>query len=228
MASNFCEADYAVLGSVAEFYNAVSSVTVLISLGLAFAHTRLLETHNCVQLREWLGCMLAIAVGSAVFHATLYPPLRVLEEAAMLAACPLTVSAIGAVCFGRRAPLGLLCASLATFVLYVLGAMNESRFVFFVLFASWYACVFLASLRCELQRGSEHSFTWLVRAWLCVMVGAIAGVLDLVLACESVRPFHLHAVWHVCIACSLYCSVQWLSSVALHKAAPEPVWRRNW
>lgn len=210
-AIDWCERNYVVTPSIAEFYNSLSSLLlcvagIAITLRVRRARTRALPLDAAGPI------IFALGVASAVFHATLSLPWQRADEVAEnVGVTALLHSALRA---GAGSSSARRTAGDVSFTLHALVAAAGVVGVSFFLFAELHLVgVSIAATRASNAAAPAHpaanaAFHAHLRvAVISILCGGAAWLVDR-LACSTVlaMPIHLqlHAWWHVACAVALH------------------------
>ena len=206
---DWCESNYVVTPYVAEFFNTVSSLPMIVLGLVGVALERRYATGETRIALAFLG-LATVGVGSALFHATLRFHYQLMDELPML-----YVNQVFIYCqqrYDKPSPargawdwlaIGLVALSAAqTFCYVYLGLYT----VFIVSYAAgvlcqWYFFLFQRGGFAALSPEMRRFFILLV---VCYKGGFVLWALEHVF-CGSVRPFQFHAWWHLGAGYGTYC-----------------------
>ena len=196
---DWCEANYAVSPYVAEWFNTLSSLAMVVAggLGLRWARSRRVD----VRVRAAFALLMLVGVGSVAFHATLRFELQMLDELPMLYLILmlthlLVADDLPARWRPRLAPLLLGYAVLTTYLCAF--TRGPSQFWFFQL--SFGSLELLCVVRaCLLWREAKAGRRRFLRGMAAYAVAVEAWFLDVRFCGRFWNP-QLHAVWHVLVS----------------------------
>ncbi|KAI7822582.1 alkaline phytoceramidase family protein [Gamsiella multidivaricata] len=210
---DWCETNYAKSHYVAEYFNSLSSFSMIL-VGLAG-----MALHASFEKRFILtfGSIVIVGIGSIAFHGTLLFPLQMLDEVPMVY-CVLTV----AYCcvenkpyrrYGAWFPIGLTSYGLLTTVI-MLYAGPENHLLEFIVFQSSFMFMTLVVLSHIMKIYAHQQDQSIKRLWLLSgLIGAIAyGYWNIDFRmCGAMENLPLglanpqfHAWWHVGASMSVY------------------------
>lgn len=201
---DFCEANYSHSFYVAEFFNSLSSSSMVIAgaLGL-WLHFKSAET----RLRLAFVLLAVVGIGSIVFHATLHFEHQMLDELPMLyLAIVMTYVLVEnqrAPRFGIWFPVALtLHAGLVTY----LCAFTRGRLQFSLFHVSFGSLELFGLF--QMFRLARVSLSADIRLWFrygmsAYVIAIVCWFADLKI-CSLVSPFRLHAAWHVLVSLGMY------------------------
>ena len=235
---DWCETNYAVSHYVAEWFNTLSSVPLIVVglLGVRW-HWRVLERRFLLVFAS----VALVGVGSTAFHGTLLFRLQMLDELPMLYTATLMVYLLlegnPKPAHGRWLPLALLAyLSVATFGATVTRGSVQAWFfqVSFTLleFLGLYLTyrIYRAStapdqrqaFRIGMALYSAAIVAWYIDFGHCeAWIAALAQV--------GLPNLQLHALWHVLVAGGLYLLILVIAHHRLHVLGREPyLERRGW
>ncbi|KAK4536528.1 hypothetical protein CDCA_CDCA08G2553 [Cyanidium caldarium] len=222
---NWCERDYAITPYVAEFYNALSSLAFVAyaALGLRlYGDRRVYERRFVVAL--WF--LVGVGVGSALFHATLWRSMQLLDELPMVYVVLVQLWVLlerWSVRRGRRRGLGRALA-------FSIGAAAFTvSYVWIWRSALWHQVVFgalmvwvtLLSVRCLRETAQVRARRLYTTSVALYAVGFVLWNVDNQF-CHWVRPLHLHAVWHLCMATGAWLAFSFVLYDRLRRLAASP------
>ncbi|GBC08095.1 hypothetical protein RclHR1_00790045 [Rhizophagus clarus] len=210
---DWCEDNYAYSHFIAEFWNSISSVAMII-FGEAGAR---MNSCNSFRFRLAFRLISVVGIGSLLFHGTLTSQMQALDEVPMVwSALTLLHSLIESV-FGKKGTwlpiLLVLHAILCTASITIpTGAL---QFTFFhASFGSIeLVCLILMSQIYSKKKDSHPSIKYLFERGLLITLGAVASWLIDLHLCDyvdgkekSILPYNpqLHALWHILASIGLY------------------------
>lgn len=196
---DWCEANYAYTAYVAELFNVLSMLPMLVLsvVGNVLA-VRYRYGTSFVVVYSLLG---VIALGSALFHATLHYSGQVMDELPMIWG---TVAGLFIVLErGERTAFPWLAEGL---VLYCVGftacyfLTPEYFFLFLVSYVGGLVAVALLSYRVlQEKRCAPHQSKLVLSSVSILLFGGVLWLLEN-LHCPALRGLHLHAIFHVTCA----------------------------
>ena len=206
---DWCESNYVVTPYIAEFFNTLSSLPMVVLGLVGVALERRYATGETRIALAFLG-LAFVGVGSALFHATLRFHYQLMDELPML-----YVNQVFIYCQQRydkpgpargawdRLAVGLVALSVAqTFCYVYLGLYT----VFIVSYAGGVLCQWYFFL---FKRGGFAALSPDMRRFFILLIGCYNGglvlwVLEHIL-CDQVRAFQFHALWHLGAGYGTYC-----------------------
>jgi len=228
---DWCEANYAQSQYICEFFNTVSSLSMLLAglLGL-WLHRRLLETRFLLGFAS----VELVGLGSVAFHATLRFELQMADELPMLYTTIVMVYILlenrPQRRFGAWFPLALASHALLVTALAALTRGDLQFYLFHASFGSMEAFSLYAVYR--LQRGHAHGplrrlyrtgmGAYLVAIGLWFLDLKFCSVLSERLPALGVFNPQLHAVWHVLVSCGFYCLLLVVAYLRLERLGRRP------
>lgn len=218
---DWCEQNYVVTRFVAEFWNSVSSLT-MVAAGLVGISTRRFAR----EIRVAFGLLILVGLGSIAFHATLRFELQMLDELPMLYLVTWLTWLLVERGPGRRLGRWFPALLIAYVLLATAGAtLNRGQAQFLAFHFSFGALEVFCLLR----------VTWIalrpenrpVRAQFTIgLVSYATGVaiwfVDLE-ACARVSGLQLHAGWHVLVSIGFFLLLGVISFDRLRRRGEEPV-----
>ena len=206
-AIDWCERNYVVSPSIAEYYNTFSSLLMCVS-GIAITmRVRRVRT-QVLPLSAAGPIIFALGVASAVYHATLSLPWQradeVAENVSVTALLHSALRAGAGRASARRADLSFTLHALIAFT----GVVCVSSFLFAELHLVGVSIAATRASNAAAPTVANAAFrTHLRVAVIAILCGGVAWLIDR-LACSTVlaMPVHLqlHAWWHVACAVALY------------------------
>ncbi|KAG0232254.1 Alkaline ceramidase 3 [Actinomortierella wolfii] len=220
-ASDWCERNYDISFYVAEFFNTLSSFSmVLVGLLGMYLHWTF-EKRFIIAF----GSIVVVGIGSIAFHGTLLFPLQMLDEVPMV----FTILTIVYCCvedkpyrkLGTWFPVSIALYGLMTTLVMLFASGPEHHLLEFIVFQSSFAFVTLIVVSHLIKIYGEHQDQEIKRLWRLTFLGGLFSYgywnVDFRL-CHLVEalPFgvpnpQLHAWWHVgasltsYMACMLIC-----------------------
>ncbi|KAF9110989.1 Alkaline ceramidase 3 [Mortierella sp. AM989] len=252
-ASDWCESNYSKSYYIAEYFNSLSSFSMIL-VGLIGMYL-----HSSFEKRFLLtfGSIVVVGIGSIAFHGTLLFPLQMLDEVPMVY-CVLT----GLYCcvenkpyrrYGAWFPIGLTLYGLLTTVI-MMYAGPENHLLEFIVFQSSFGFVILTLLSYVIKIYARVQDQSIKRMWsLAGLIGAVAyGYWNVDFRmCHTMEnlPFGIsnpqfHAWWHVgasmasYIVCLLLCydradnlerkpRIEWIGGVLPRVVIDKELARKN-
>jgi dihydroceramidase len=204
---NWCERDYEVTPYVAEFGNAVSSLSI-VAIGAfgMWAHWGRVEPRFLLAF----GAFFCIGFGSCAFHGTLLRSMQLLDELPMVWANSVFIFIIIAMEDKRDhaartleiAALAVLTAGLTCAVVLL---DKENQNVFLVSYGSGVAYLIVRSRSLD-QKYSRGAHVLLETALIFYLGGFMLWLVDRNF-CHTVRPIFLHCFWHLGAGVGTFTSV---------------------
>ncbi|KAF9361639.1 Alkaline ceramidase 3 [Mortierella sp. NVP85] len=211
--SDWCESNYTKSHYIAEFFNSLSSFSMIL-VGLAGMYL-----HSSFEKRFLLafGSIVVVGIGSIAFHGTLLYPLQMLDEVPMVY-CVLTLvyCCVENKPYRRHGvwfPIGIALYGLLTTVI-MLYAGPENHLLEFIVFQSAFAFVVLVVMSRIIQIYAQLQNDSIKRLWLLsALIGAVSyGYWNIDFRMCNVMenlPFGIanpqfHAWWHVGASVSSY------------------------
>lgn len=187
---NWCEKDYATWSEVAEFWNTVSNLAIVVAGVSALA-----DAQHSARKKIWPACaaLVLVGAGSAAFHATLTRETQAMDELSMI-----VFNAAYVYAGTRRWLLPGTYVAVATAVYFVL---DDQYWAFLVLFGAGLLAVAVVAHRAS----DERRVFWTAVA--CFAVGFAAWLVDK-LACDETGYWGGHALWHVFVAAGAYLALR--------------------
>ncbi|MDY7227319.1 ceramidase [Hyalangium rubrum] len=210
---DWCETNYEHLYSVAELFNSVSSLAMVLAgiLGIAL-HRKVLERRFMLAF----ALVSVVGLGSIAFHATLLFQMQMMDELPMLYLAIVMVYILvenrPERRFGPWFPLALLgYAVLSTY----LSAFTRGRLQFFLFQASFASLELFALARVYLihHRSQDVKGRRIFQAGMAAYALALAVWLSDIHFCSTLNQTlpslgipnpQLHAWWHVLVSCGFY------------------------
>ena len=205
----WCESNYEVCHFIAEFFNTVSSLSILAAGLIGMIYTRRLE-------QRWVLAYATIAtvgIGSVLFHMTLLRPMQMLDEVPMLWAvivmvyCIIETDAVRPK-YGRALPIGMF--AYAVFVT-LLTSLSSGHVQFLLFHASFGSLEFwsLGAIAMRARRETDPTLCRLYRRGFSAYAIALVCWASDIHFCESLQRMwpanpQLHALWHVFVSAGLY------------------------
>lgn len=207
---DWCEANYVKTYYIAEFYNTLSSVAILLAAGYS--------TYKAVRagLRKRLilpiALMAVVGVGSIAFHGTLLFPGQALDELPMIyAACSLFFSTMEPHPRQRYPWLGPALAVYCLAFTYAYFRL-PNYFLWFILSYIALVLVQFAFAFRTWQRVLEPRVRALLLAAAAFYIGGfLLFWLPDKFLCSTVQPFHFHAWFHLTSTIGPLCAMQFLN-----------------
>jgi dihydroceramidase len=229
---DWCENNYAVSPYVAEFWNAISSVSFLVTALIGSWLTIKYKLEN-----RFLICFLSIFImgfGSILFHATLLRTTQMLDELPMIFSTLTFMYILGTMqdhtletekrkSHQRRLGLSLTLIGVGFSILYFLFPENptvlQTAFVALVCYVCWESFNLYLKYRIDTQHPEAKqmleismfsffsgSFLWLIEPRVCAYVGWM----------------NLHAWWHILVCYGIYLCVLFYKYVRLAALGKRP------
>ncbi|XP_033117908.1 alkaline ceramidase 3-like [Anneissia japonica] len=222
---DWCEDDYAVSFYIAEFWNTLTNLGIIIPavLGLIAA------IQDKVEPRTVLGylALLAVGIGSWCFHMTLQFHMQLLDELPMIWGCCIFLYCLVECTSAPKSHnliLGvmlLLCAVVITVVYVVFKIPSIFQISFGVLAIS----MIIKSI--NYLRTTECAGRFFYGAITCYALGTICWCLDYSI-CPSLQYFRevvpavfrpllqLHGWWHICAGLGISCHILFIYDIRCH------------
>ncbi|KAF8940091.1 Alkaline ceramidase 3 [Dissophora ornata] len=211
--SDWCEDNYAVSFYVAEFFNSLSSISMIV-VGLAGIYL-----HSSFEKRFLLtfGSIAIVGLGSIAFHGTLLFPLQMLDEVPMV----YSILSLAYCCiedrsyrrYGTWFPVSIALYGILT-TLVMMFAGPDNHLLEFVVFQSSFAFMVLVVMSHIVKIYSGLDDWAIRRMWIATAVTALTSYLFWNIdfrMCDVVQNLpmglwnpQLHAVWHVGASLSSY------------------------
>eukprot|EP01147_Barroeca_monosierra_P000328 gene328-3696_t len=211
---DWCEENYAVTYYIAEFYNTISSL-VIAGFGLyGVFHWRKLR-HELRFIILWL-TIIAVGIGSALFHGTLLFSMQMMDELpmvyAMLVWIYIWMENETLLPRNKYLPIYLVLYGLFwTFVHSYLGFVTLFQVHFAVLVITGYVFVIRYAIKTRDYRVKVFTFLYITPFVVAFFLWSIERIF-----CHHLRTFQLHAWWHALSGLSCYFSVV-LATTARHE-----------
>lgn len=218
--TNWCEADYAVTVYVAEFFNALSSMFIVIHSGY-----ELVMHYEWAELRFSI-CFFFLVVtglGSVAYHTTLWRSMQALDELPMLW-CNSAFIYVNLTLEDKRRhwahwpiALGLLATTVAmSLAIYIFDDKDQVCFLLCYGGGVVWLCYKALGFNASYNPGSSRN-TLPELSVVFYLSGLGIWLVDRRF-CEHVRSLHLHAIWHVCASLGTNTAIlgwMWLRHTAL-------------
>lgn len=195
---NWCEADYAVTKYVAEFWNSLSSLTIVVIgvFGIVM-HVRDVEPRYTVAFAMFV----VIGLGSAAFHGTLLRSMQLLDELPMVWANSVFIYILIAMedklAREPRTAQVLMIAAITVLMTVAVAVLDtDSQDVFLVCYGGGVLYVFWRSLAFDRKYNSRGT-VWLLETSLLFYGGGFFLWLTDRNFCPHVHSLYLHVFWHV-------------------------------
>jgi len=195
---NWCEEDYVVTRYIAEFWNTVTSL-IIVLVGLhgvyVYRHRQLEQRHSVIFYMTSV-----VGMGSALFHCTLRKTGQMLDEVPMVWGNHALLYSSMLIRHKGSSPLvlwGLVLSAVLLTVIYV-------YFQYFITFSIMYGLTLTYQAKLVAGWISEgFARNIYTPTWLCIYLsaGLYFGGLALWcienLFCNRVQTLNLHAIWHI-------------------------------
>ncbi|CAK0883143.1 unnamed protein product [Prorocentrum cordatum] len=205
---NWCEADYAVTAYIAEFWNSLSSLAIVVigSYGM-WMHWRAVEPRYVVAFASFI----VVGLGSAAFHGTLWRSMQLLDELPMLWADGVFIYILITMedDMDREPRRGLMFAFAAAEVLMTLAVIildTSSQDVFLLFYGSQTLYLFVASGRYDVKYNAPGTVMLLETGLLFYGGGFLLWLVDRNF-CPHVSMLYLHVFWHVFAGLGTFSSI---------------------
>ncbi|KAF9190544.1 Alkaline ceramidase 3 [Haplosporangium sp. Z 767] len=237
--SDWCENNYDINFYVAEFFNSLSSFSMIL-VGLVGVYL-----HATFEKRFLLtfGSIAVVGLGSIAFHGTLLFPLQMLDEVPMV----YSILSLAYCCiedrsyrrYGTWFPVSIALYGLLT-TLIMLFAGPDNHLLEFVVFQSSFAFVVLVVMSHIIKMYGDIQDESIKRKWVLTAIMALTSYLFWNIdfrMCDAMQNLplglwnpQLHAVWHVGASLSSYLVTL---LVCYHRAenlgrAPVMEWKWGW
>ena len=197
---NFCEKDYLISAYIAEYYNTISNIPMIL-LGYYGLYVYY-KIHNKYDIRFLL--LICIGVGSFLFHATMSRFGQLLDEIPMIWMNSALMYEI------IPHPYWFVSAFLIT----IFYGVFYHFMIFFIYFFITGAFVFISPFY-TLQENNHLGKKMAMTALTLFSIGFIKWILDFAF-CESLHDYYLHAWWHVWTGFSAYFYIQYQYTLKPH------------
>jgi dihydroceramidase len=199
---DWCEQNYVVTRFVAEFWNTVSSLAMVVA-GLVGLSTRRFAR----EIRIAFGLLFLVGLGSVAFHATLRFELQMLDELPMLYLVTWLTWLLVETGPGRRLG-GWFPAVLIAYVLLATAGATLNRghpqfLAFHVSFGSLEIFCLARVTWIALRPENRPVRTWFTLGLAAYATGIAIWFVDLE-ACARVSGLQLHAGWHVLVSIGFF------------------------
>tara|TARA_B100000085_G_scaffold184310_1_gene168427 strand:+ start:328 stop:936 length:609 start_codon:yes stop_codon:yes gene_type:complete len=177
---SFCEQKYKITPYIAEYYNTMSAFSYMI-VGILFYFTKLRYISNVLLL---------MGLGTMALHCTLRYYGQWMDEISMIILSFYIIKYLRNDLFKKQTPNIYLYGIIAGYFLF-----HKFFIYFFLIFAGMQIYIYkLAQLKRKKNKIIENI---LIKAYtISLIIATICWTLDQ-FACNYVRYFQLHAVWHV-------------------------------
>ena len=177
---SFCEQKYKITPYIAEYYNTMSAFSYMI-VGIIFYFTKLRYISNVLLL---------MSLGTMTLHCTLRYYGQWMDEISMLILSFYIIKYLRTDLFKKSTRNIYLYGIISGYFLF-----NKFFIYFFIMFAGMQLYIYnLAQLK---RNKSKRVENFLIKAYTAsLIIATICWFLDQV-ACDYVRYFQLHAIWHV-------------------------------
>ncbi|CEO95869.1 Alkaline ceramidase [Plasmodiophora brassicae] len=199
---DFCEGNYALVPWLAEAFNTISSVPIIVMGVIGLIETRRYASRER-RFALAFSAIIMVGIGSTVFHATLRRGAQMLDELPMLLANFVFVFMLIERHADRKIPWlpgALWLSALALTCIYL---FSDQYWIFLLAYSAQVTYIFLRSCvvarrlsREEVTPGARVALTMFMLAGLTYFTGFGLWVVDQ-LMCQHVQSFHLHSFWHV-------------------------------
>lgn len=213
----WCEEDYITNTYIAEFWNTVSNIVLLILsfYGIYWHH----KLHRKIQ-KSYIVCLM-IAIGSAWYHATLSRIGQLADELPMLILCTMIANDLFSTTSNSHNWPKLHFITLTIAVIY---AITDAYAIFILYFGTVVSVVLLIPLYMHKRYLQRVLYQ---KAIIMFIVGFTAWLIDIHACSQIIEHFYLHSWWHVCSGFALYWYVQFMMARhgRLHHSFPLEVVR---
>lgn len=197
---NFCEVDYVVSPYIAEYYNTLSSIPMILLGYYGFYYYK--KLHNNQNNYRFI-ILMAIGYGSTVFHATMTRFSQLLDEIPMIW--------LNSVLLYEMVPSYLwFVASLFITYYYILYHSYE---IFILYFAATGMFVFFIPI--FNMRKNPFATKLLYLSLGLFIFGFTKWLVDNIF-CQHIQDYYLHAWWHIWSGFSVYFYIQFQLSMKPH------------
>lgn len=217
---DFCEENFAVSESIAEFWGAFSSliITVFGVIGIVYSNRK------CTN--EWrfsiaFGVLAAVGIGSFFLHASLYAWAQAMDEVPMLYENLSLLYILLDPRPDQRQRLITVLLAVAAVQTVIYFYLRALYWVFLVSYISLVVVIvlWLGYLAYKPKRDpvAEYTRTHAVLPFFklalgCyVLIGAVVWVIDMNF-CDHVQHLQLHTVWHIAAGFGTYCAIETLAA----------------
>lgn len=195
---NWCEADYAVTRYVAEFWNSLSSLTIVVTgvFGIVM-HVRAVEPRYIAAFAMFI----VIGLGSAAFHGTLLRSMQLLDELPMVWANSVFIYILIAMedelAREPRTAHVLMIAAITVLMTVAVAVLDkDNQDVFLLCYGGGVLYIFWRSFAFDRKYNSQGA-VWLFEISLLFYGGGFLLWLTDRNFCPHVRSLYLHVFWHV-------------------------------
>eukprot|EP01083_Nonionella_stella_P180709 645089_1 len=217
---DFCEGNYVVSHYFAEFFNALSSIPMIIQAILGLVLTHMYATKENRFKMAFISLMF-VGIGSTLFHASLRYKYQLLDELPMLIIstvllyCALTLSTTRTKCIRLIVvQVTVLCLEILVYIYFQIWAIFFIGYSTNVVILTWYMFKYHLHRSALIKKFFIMGWGFYYGAFTCWCV-------DMAF-CDYIQVLHLHSFWHLGAGYGSYLTLTLLIICRAHYLKKEP------